>query len=80
VTVTPAIRRSKSDQGLSWRARAADGGCHPAPRRDVIVGLTTPRASATDLSTFFDDLRPGEAFRIWVERNGQTAYTDLVYR
>jgi S1-C subfamily serine protease len=48
---------------------------------DVIVGLDRRRvASATDLSTFFDDLRPGEAFRIWVERNGQTAYTDLVYR
>ena len=48
---------------------------------DVIVGLDRQRvATAADLQDFFDTLRPGTSFRIWVERNGQTAYTDLVYR
>ncbi len=85
VTVTPAIRAERSLQsdqgalvvGIAPRTAEATG----LREGDVIVGLDRRRvASATDLSAFFDDLRPGEAFRIWVERNGQTAYTDLVYR
>jgi len=85
VTVTPAIRAERglqSDQGaliVSIAPRTADAtGLREG---DVIFGLDRRRvASATDISAFFDDLSPGEAFRIWVERNGQTAYTDLVYR
>jgi serine protease Do len=85
VTVTPAIRAERglqSDQGalvvgIAPRTAEATG----LREGDVIVGLDRRRvASATDLSAFFDDLRQGDAFRIWVERNGQTAYTDLVYR
>ncbi|TFG43264.1 MAG: PDZ domain-containing protein [Gemmatimonadales bacterium] len=85
VTVTPAIRAERgvqSDQGalvVSIAPRTADAtGLREG---DVIIGLDRRRvATATDLSVFLDDLRPGESFRIWVERNGQTAYTDLVYR
>jgi S1-C subfamily serine protease len=72
----------QSDQGalvVSIAPRTADAtGLREG---DVIIGLDRRRvATATDLSVFLDDLRPGESFRIWVERNGQTAYTDLVYR
>ena len=85
VTVTPAIRAERglqSDQGalvVGIARRTADAtGLREG---DVIIGIDRRRvATATDLSVFLDDLRPGEAFRIWVERSGQTAYTDLVYR
>jgi len=85
VTVTPAIRAERglqSDQGalvVSIAPRTAEAtGLREG---DVIIGIDRRRvATATDLSVFLDDLRPGEAFRIWVERSGQTAYTDLVYR
>jgi len=85
VTVTPAIRAERgvqSDQGaliVSIAPRTAEStGLREG---DVIIGIDRRRvATATDVSVFLDDLRPGEAFRIWVERNGQTAYTDLVYR
>ncbi len=85
MTVTPAIRAERglqSDQGalvVSIAPRTADAtGLREG---DVIIGIDRRRvATATDLSVFLDDLRPGEAFRIWVERSGQTAYTDLVYR
>ena len=85
VTITPAIRAERgvqSDEGalvVSIAPRTADAtGLREG---DVIIGLDRRRvATANDLSSYFDDLHPGEAFRIWVERNGQTAYTDLVYR
>jgi len=85
VTVTPAIRAERglqSDQGalvVSIAPRTADAtGLREG---DVIIGIDRRRvATATDLSVFLDDLRPGASFRIWVERSGQTAYTDLVYR
>jgi serine protease Do len=85
VTITPAIRAERgvqSEEGalvVSIAPRTADAtGLREG---DVIIGLDRRRvATATDLSSYFNDLRPGEAFRIWVERNGQTAYTDLVYR
>jgi serine protease Do len=85
VTVTPAIRAERglqSDQGalvvgIAPRTAEATG----LREGDVIIGIDRRRvATATDLSVFLDDLRAGEAFRIWVERSGQTAYTDLVYR
>ena len=85
VTVTPAIRSEKglqSAQGaliVSIAPRTADAtGLREG---DVIIGLDRrPVTTATDLSSLLGDLRAGENFRIWVERNGQTAYTDLVYR
>ncbi len=85
VTITPQIRAERGLQseqgalvvGIARRTAETTG----LREGDVIVGLDRRRvATATDLSAFFDDLRPGEAFRIWVERNGQTVYTDLVYR
>jgi len=85
VTVTPAIRSERgiqSDQGALIVSIAASTADATGLREgDVIVGLDRRRvASAADLRLFFNDLQPGENFRIWVERNGQMAYTDLVYR
>jgi serine protease Do len=85
VTITPAIRAERGVQGaegalvVSIAPRTAEAtGLREG---DVIVGLDRRRVtSATDLRTFFDELQQGQSFRIWVERNGQTAYTDLVYR
>jgi len=85
VTITPAIQAERGVQseqgalvvGIAPRTAESTG----LREGDVIIGLDRRRvASATDLSTFFEDLRPGESFRIWLERNGQTVYTDLVYR
>ena len=85
VTVTPAIRSERgiqSDQGaLIVSIAAATADATGLEEGDVIVGLDRRRiASAGDLRLFFNDLQPGENFRIWMERNGQMAYTDLVYR
>lgn len=85
VTVTPAIR---AERGLQSPQGALIIGIAPGTadatglrEGDVIVGMDRQRvANAADLQAFFDGLRPGTSFRIWVERNGQTAYTDLVYR
>jgi len=85
VTVTPAIQ---AERGIQSAQGALVVGIAPRTAEstglrvgDVIIGLDRLRvASANDLSAFFDDLRSGESFRIWLERNGQTVYTDLVYR
>jgi hypothetical protein len=85
VTVTPAIQ---AERGIQSEQGALVVGIAPRTAEstglrvgDVIIGLDRRRvASATDLSAFFDELRSGESFRIWLERNGQTVYTDLVYR
>jgi len=85
VTLTPAIRAERgvqSPEGALIVSIAPPTAEATGLREgDVIVGLDRRRVvSANDLSAFFDDLRAGESFRIWVERKGQMAYTDLVYR
>ncbi len=85
VTVTPAIRAERGlqspDGALIVRITPRTAEATGLREGDVIVGLDRQRVgTATDLSAYFDTLRPGDSFRIWVERNGQTAYTDLVYR
>ncbi len=85
VTVTPAIRSERSiqsDQGALIVSIAPQTAEATGLREgDVIVGLDRRRvATAGDLRLFFNDLQAGESFRIWVERGGQMAYTDLVYR
>ncbi|HJS47961.1 MAG TPA: trypsin-like peptidase domain-containing protein [Gemmatimonadales bacterium] len=85
VTVTPGIRAERqlrSEQGalvvrisepMAEQAGLAEG--------DVIVAINrAPVAAAEEVREFLDTLRPGTAFRIYVERGGRYTYTDLVLR
>lgn len=85
VTVTPGVRaerRLRSEAGaLVVRISPAMAGQVGVLEGDVIVGINrTPVTAAEEVREFLDALRPGAAFRIYLERGGRYTYTDLVLR
>ena len=47
---------------------------------DVILAINrSPVRSAADVSDLMD-VRPGQVIRIYVEREGQVTFTDLIFR
>ena len=85
VTVTPGVRAERqlrSEQGallvrispqMAAQTGLVDG--------DVIVAINRqPVIEAEEVREFLDALKPGTAFRIYVERGGRYTYTDLVLR
>lgn len=85
VTVTPAVQ---SERGLSSSQGALIFGISPQIARatglaegDVILAINRTRITrAEQVSEIFNALRPREAVRVYIERGGQPAFTDLVFR
>jgi serine protease Do len=85
VSVTPAIQSERglqTDQGaLIVRIAPRTSEATGLREGDVILGVDRRRvASATDVGSLLNELRPGESFRLWIERSGQIAYSDLTNR
>ncbi len=85
VTVTPAIqseRNLRRDFGALIVRIAPQTAQQTGLRAgDVIVGFNrSPARTAGEVGAFFRALRPGETFRIHLDRGAQTVYTDLVFR
>jgi serine protease Do len=85
VTVTPGIQSERglqSDQGaLIVRIAPRTSEATGLREGDVILGVDRRRvASANDVGALLSELRPGGNFRIWIERSGQIAYSDLTNR
>lgn len=85
VTLTPAIqaeRSVRSERGalifrVTDEVRAATG----LNAGDVIVGINrTPVVSAEQVAGLIEAIRPRQAFRVYFERDGQVAFTDLAFR
>jgi S1-C subfamily serine protease len=84
VNVTPAIqaeRGIRSEQGaLIFRISPQVSRATGLVAGDVILAINrSPVRSAADVSDLLD-LRPGQVIRIYVEREGQVTFTDLVFR
>jgi serine protease Do len=84
INVTPAIqaeRSIRSDQGaLIFRLSPQVSRATGLQPGDVILAVNrTPVRSAADVSSLLN-VRPGQVIRIYVERQGQVTFTDLVFR
>jgi serine protease Do len=84
VTVTPAIqveRGLRSGQGALIYQLTVDVSRATGLRAgDVIVAVNRARVrSAAQVSELLD-VKPGEVVRLYLERDGQLTYTDLVFR
>jgi serine protease Do len=84
INVTPQIqaeRGIRSDQGaLIFRISPQVSRATGLQEGDVIVGVNR---SAVRTASQVEDLlnvRPGEVIRVYVERDGQITFTDLVFR
>jgi S1-C subfamily serine protease len=85
VTVSPGIRAERelrTERGaLVVRVSAPMAEQTGLAEGDVIVAINrTPVTAAEEVREFLDSLRPGTAFRVYVERGGRYTYTDLVLR
>ncbi len=85
VTLTPAIRGERgvrSERGalvfrLTDEVRSATG----LAAGDVIVGINrSPVTSAEQVASLIEAIRPRQTFRVYFERDGQIAFTDLAFR
>jgi serine protease Do len=84
INVTPAIqaeRNIRSDQGaLIFRLSPQVSRATGLQAGDVILAVNrTPVRNASDVSSLLN-VRAGQVIRIYVEREGQVTFTDLVFR
>jgi serine protease Do len=84
VNVTPAIqaeRGIRSESGaLIFRISPQVSRATGLAAGDVILAINrSPVRSAAEVSDLLD-VRPGQVIRIYVEREGQVTFTDLVFR
>jgi S1-C subfamily serine protease len=82
--VTPAIqaeRGIRSQQGaLIFRISPQVSRATGLQEGDVILAVNrSPVRSASEVSDLLN-VRPGQVVRIYVEREGQVTFTDLVFR
>jgi serine protease Do len=85
VTVTPAVRSERgirSESGaLIFRVTREVSSATGLTEGDVILAVNRTRVSnAQQVAAALDAMRPRELFRIYFERGGQVAYTDLTFR
>ena len=84
INVTPAIqaeRSIRSAQGaLIFRLSPQVSRATGLQPGDVILAIDrTPVRNASEVSTLLN-IRPGQVIRIYVEREGQVTFTDLMFR
>ncbi len=84
INVTPAIqaeRGIRSEQGaLIFRISPQVSRATGLQEGDVILAINrSPVRSAADVSDLMN-VRPGQVIRIYVEREGQVTFTDLIFR
>jgi len=84
INVTPAIqaeRSIRSDKGaLIFRLSPQVSRATGLQAGDVILAIDrTPVRSASDVADLLN-VRPGQVVRIYVEREGQVTFTDLMFR
>lgn len=84
INVTPAIqaeRSIRSDQGaLIFRLSPQVSRATGLQPGDVILAIDrTPVRNASEVSSLLN-VRPGQVIRIYVEREGQITFTDLMFR
>jgi serine protease Do len=84
INVTPAIqaeRSIRSEQGaLIFRLSPQVSRATGLEAGDVILAINrTPVRNAADVADLLN-VRPGQVIRIYVEREGQVTFTDLVFR
>jgi serine protease Do len=84
INVTPAIqaeRSIRSEQGaLIFRLSPQVSRATGLAPGDVILAINrTPVRNAADVADLLN-VRPGQVIRIYVEREGQVTFTDLVFR
>ncbi|MBA3444491.1 MAG: trypsin-like peptidase domain-containing protein [Gemmatimonadales bacterium] len=84
INVTPAVqaeRSIRSDQGaLIFRLSPAVSRATGLRPGDVILAVDrTPVRNASEVSGLLN-VRPGQVLRIYVEREGQVTFTDLMFR
>src|SRR5215210_2911974 len=84
INVTPAIqaeRNIRSDQGaLIFRLSPEVSRATGLQEGDVILAVDrTPVRNASEVSSLLN-VRAGQVIRIYVEREGQVTFTDLVFR
>ncbi|HEX7336160.1 MAG TPA: PDZ domain-containing protein, partial [Gemmatimonadales bacterium] len=84
INVTPAIqaeRSIRSEQGaLIFRLSPQVSRATGLQPGDVILAINrTPVRNASDVATLLN-VRPGQVIRIYVEREGQVTFTDLMFR
>jgi serine protease Do len=84
INVTPAIqaeRSIRSDQGaLIFRLSPQVSRATGLQPGDVILAIDrTPVRNASEVSGLLN-VRPGQVIRIYVEREGQVTFTDLMFR
>ncbi|MEO7137559.1 MAG: trypsin-like peptidase domain-containing protein [Gemmatimonadales bacterium] len=84
INVTPAIqaeRSIRSDQGaLIFRVSPQVSRATGLQPGDVILAIDrTPVRNASEVSSLLN-VRPGQVIRIYVEREGQVTFTDLLFR
>ena len=84
INVTPAIqaeRSIRSEQGaLIFNLSASVSRATGLQAGDVILAIDrTPVRNASEVSSLLN-VRPGQVIRIYVEREGQVTFTDLMFR
>jgi serine protease Do len=84
INVTPAIqaeRSIRSDKGaLIFRLSPQVSRATGLQPGDVILAINrTPVRNASEVASLLN-VRPGQVIRIYVERDGQVTFTDLVFR
>jgi S1-C subfamily serine protease len=84
VNVTPAIRSERnirSEQGvLIFKLAAEVARATGLQEGDVILAINrTPVRTAAQVQELLN-VRPGEVIRVYLERDGQITFTDLVFR
>ena len=84
INVTPAVqaeRSLRSEQGaLIFRLSPAVSRATGLQPGDVILAIDrTPVRSAAEVSSLLN-VRPGQVVRVYVEREGQVTFTDLMFR
>lgn len=85
ISLTPQIRaerRVRSEKGaLIFRIAAGTSEQTGLQEGDVIVGINRNSIeSAEQVRSVLDGMRPRQPLRVYVERGGQVAYTDLMFR
>jgi serine protease Do len=85
ISLTPQIRaerRVRSERGaLIFRIAPATSEQTGLQEGDVIVGINRNTIeSAEEVRSVLDAMRPRQPLRVYVERGGQVAYTDLMFR